>query len=106
MTTLEIYPPVALYMAGRFARLPSKGHIEDYAIAMHLDEQSLSDYIIDHGLLSPGEVVRSCDLQLQMADDMDEIVCQLTARNGQVQTFLEKLSHCYLFGLPCNSFLG
>lgn len=106
MTTLEIYPPVALYVAGRFAHLPRKGHVEDYAIAMNLDEQSLHDYIIENALFSPGEVVRSCDLQLRMADDMDEIVCELTARSDEVKTFLHRLAHCYLTGLPCNTFLG
>lgn len=106
MATLEIYPPVALYIAGRFAHLPRKAHVEDYAIAMNLDEQSLHDYAVDRALYCPGDVIRACDLQISMTDDVDDLVVQLQETTHQVRTYLHKLAHCYRLGLPCHTFLG
>lgn len=106
MTTLEIYPPVALYVAGRFAHLPKKGHVEDYAIAMHLDERSLQMYAEQHALFCPGDVIRSCDLQLAMSDDVENCVQELFDLSGDIQMQIYRIAHAYKFGLPCNIFLG
>lgn len=106
MATLDIYPPVALYVAGRFSHLPRKGHIEDYAIAMHLDEDSLMEYAVERALFSPGDVIRGCDLQMALSDDVESYVDRLEEKSGQVRTYIERIAHAYKLGLPCNIFLG
>lgn len=106
MATLDIYPPVALYVAGRFAHIPRKGHVEDFAIAMNIDEASLHRYAMDKCLYGPNNTIRSCDLQIQMTDDIDEHVKRLEEHVYEVQTHIERLAHAYKIGLPCNIFLG
>ena len=106
MATLDVYPPVALYVAGRFAHLPRKGHVEDYAIAMNLDEDSLNSYAIDRALYSPGNVIRACDLQFAMTDDVEECVNHIQQHARQVKMQIRRLAHAYKMGLPCNIFLG
>lgn len=106
MTTLEVYPHIALYVAGRFRYLPAKAHVEDYAIAMNLSEQSLADYAADKGLYGKNNVIRSCDLQIAVSDDVESYVEALTDRNAEISTQIERLAHAYKFGLPCHLFLG
>lgn len=106
MATLDIYPPVALYVAGRFSHLPRKGHVEDFAIAMNLDEESLHHYAVERAILSPGDVIRSCDLQLAMSDDIDEWVVRIEDNAHEIDMHIQRLAHAYKMGLPCNIFLG
>jgi hypothetical protein len=103
MATLDIYPPVALYVAGRFAHLPRKGHVQDYAIAMNLNEESLHHYAVERALYSPGDVIRSCDLQLAMSD---EWVARIDDNAHEIDMQIQRLAHAYKMGLPCNIFLG
>ena len=106
MATLDIYPPVSLYLAGRFSYLPRKAHVEDFALAMNVDEDSLWQYAFDHDLFSPGDVIRSCDLQLQMSDDVEQLVTDLESTRGQMKTYLQRLANAYRCGMPCHVFLG
>ena len=106
MATLDIYPPVALYVAGRFSHLPRKGHVEDFAIAMNLDEESLHHYAVERAIFSPGDVIRSCDLQLAISDDIDEWVARIEDNAHEIDMHIQRLAHAYKMGLPCNIFLG
>ena len=106
MATLDIYPPVALYVAGRFSHLPRKGHVEDYAIAMNIDEDSLHEYAVDRAIYSPGDVIRACDLQIAMSDDIETLVASIDDHVTQIQKHIQRLAHAYKLGLPCTVFLG
>lgn len=106
MATLDIYPPVALYVAGRFCHLPRKGHVEDYAIAMNLNEESLHTYATERALYSPGDVIRACDLQIAMSDDIDRWVTRIDENVQEIEMHIQRLAHAYKMGLPCHIFLG
>ena len=106
MATLDIYPPVALYVAGRFCHLPRKGHVEDYAIAMNLNEESLHTYATERALYSPGDVIRACDLQIAMSDDIDSWVTRIDENVQEIEMHIQRLAHAYKMGLPCHIFLG
>ena len=106
MPSLETYPPVDWYVAARMSHLPQKAHAEDFAIALNLDESSIAEYASRHALFQPHNVIRRCDLQLSLADDILEQVIRLQETHSQINTMIERLAHAYKLGLPAHTFLG
>lgn len=106
MASLEMYPPVSLYVAHRMNYLPKKAHPEDFAMALDVDEASFMEYAYDHALVGPCHVIRSCDLQLSLTDDIAEEVARLEETRTKMHTMIERLAHAYRMGMPAHIYLG